>query len=392
MITIKPVFNRKNKLDRNGLGNIELRLTLNRKSTYFNTKIKIYPEHWNKKTNRVKKQNENWFKLNQIIEDYINKTEVYNVDCLHQNKTFSVDKLKLIFTGSDSKNADTIIAFIENEISQRNDLAKSTLSHHKSKLLVFKSFLVKDILIKDIDYSTLQAYSNYLISKGYSTNTRWNHHKFLKTYLNIAIKHDLISVNPYKNFKVETEQTKREYLTLEEIKKIESIELEPEFKSHQFVIDKFLFSCYTGLRISDLQALTNDCFTTEGEKVYLSFRMQKTVKLIRNMPLHQLFNGKAIKIYKKYANISKKSVLFPYQSEQKINEKLKDIAKLAGINKKLTFHVARHTFGSALARVYNDVLLIKELMGHGKLETSMIYIHLNPEIIEEKLSKRKFEY
>jgi hypothetical protein len=86
MITIKPRFIRKNKLDKKDLGNIELRLTLNCISTYFNTKIKILPEHCNWKTNRVKKQNENWFKINQIIEDYINKTEVYNFDCLHQKK------------------------------------------------------------------------------------------------------------------------------------------------------------------------------------------------------------------------------------------------------------------------------------------------------------------
>lgn len=392
MITIKPVYNRKNKLDRKGLGNVELRLTLNRKPTYFNTKIKITPEHWDYKSNRVKKQNENWFEFNQILEGYINKTEKYNVECLYQKKTFNIDLLKKILAGENDKANDKILAFIDNEIEQRKDLAKSTISHHKSKLLVLQNFLVKDILIKDIDYSVLQAYNNHLINKGYSINTRWNHHKFLKTYLNIAIKHNLISINPYKNFKVETEQTKREYLTLEEIKRIEQIELEPEFKSHQLVIDKFLFSCYTGLRISDLQALKNDFFVTEGEKVYLSFRMQKTVKLIRNMPLHQLFNGKAINIYKKYSNISKNTTLFPYQSEQKINEKLKDIAKLANIDKKITFHVARHSFGSALARVYNDVLLIKELMGHSKLETSMIYIHMNPEIIENKLSQKKFEY
>ena len=110
------------------------------------------------------------------------------------------------------------------------------------------------------------------------------------------------------------------------------------------------------------------------------------------MPLHLLFNGKAVDIYNKYKSLDQEQTLFPKQAEQKINEKLKDVANLANINKNLTFHVARHSFGSALARVYNDVLLIKELMGHGKLETSMMYIHMNPAIIEEKLSKKEFIY
>jgi len=391
MISVKPVFNRTNKLSKDGKGTVEIRLTLDRKPSYYNTKIKIIPQHWDKKTNSVKKNNENWFTYNKTIDKIHSEIEKYNAETNLSGSSFNIAEVKKILSG-ETKTLNNIIEFIDNEIKQRISLAESTKKHHKSKLKIFKTFLTSDIPIKKVDYDTIQSYNIFLTKKGYSVNTIWNHHKFFKTYLNFAIKKKIISINPYIDFKIETEQTEREYLTLEEIKLIEKIELENGFENYQLVIDKFLFSCYTGLRISDLQSITNSCFSKEGEKTYLTFRMQKTIKLIRNMPLHLLFNGKAVDIYNKYKSLDQEQTLFPKQAEQKINEMLKDVANLAKINKNLTFHVARHSFGSALARVYNDVLLIKELMGHGKLETSMIYIHMNPAIIEEKLSKKEFIY
>jgi len=390
MITIKPVFNRSKKLNKSGKGNIDMRIIFDRKATYFNTKIKIIPEQWDKKNNRVKKTNPNWFEYNSRIDELLRLTEKYNSEIIKTNSFINILEYKKILSGNANEDVNFLFVFLDNESEQRQNLSTATIRNYKSKVIVLKEFVKNDIHLSKINFEFIQLYENFLIGKGYSVNTRHNHHKWLKTYLNVAIKKDIIVSNPYKNFKIIKEQTEREYLTLEEIKLIEKIELESGFENYQLVIDKFLFSCYTGLRISDLQSITNSCFVVENEKVYLSFRMQKTIKLIRNMPLHLLFNGKAIDIYNKYKSKNLDQTLFPKQAEQKINDKLKDVANLAEINKNLTFHVARHSFGSALARVYNDVLLIKELMGHSKLETSMIYIHMNPEIIEEKLSKKKF--
>lgn len=392
MITIKAIFNRTNKLNKEGKGNVDMRIIYKRKASYFSTKIKIVPEQWNAKLNRIKKTNANWFDYNSRIDELFALTENYNAEIIRTNSTVDITEYKKILNGNSNEDSNFLLVFLKNEAEQRQNLSVATIRNYKSKVTVLKEIIKNDIHLSKVNFDFIQLYENFLIGKGYSINTRHNHHKFLKTYLNLAIKKDIIVSNPYKNFKIVKEQTEREYLTLEEIVLIEKIELEEGFESYQLVIDKFLFSCYTGLRISDLQSITNSCFVIEDEKVYLSFRMQKTIKLIRNMPLHRLFNGKAIDIYNKYKSLDQEQTLFPKQAEQKINEKLKDIANLANINKNLTFHVARHSFGSALARVYNDVLLIKELMGHGKLETSMIYIHMNPAIIEEKLSKKEFPY
>jgi len=98
-----------------------------------------------------------------------------------------------------------------------------------------------------------------------------------------------------------------------------------------------------------------------------------------------LFGGKAVDIIKKYEEDFPEKYLFPRISNQKANLKLKLVALLAKINKVLTFHVSRHTFGTNLAAATSDRFLIKELMGHADIKTSMVYIHTSQEQIRNKL-------
>ena len=102
------------------------------------------------------------------------------------------------------------------------------------------------------------------------------------------------------------------------------------------------------------------------------------------LPIHLLFNGKAIKILQKYIDKSD-PYIFPRITNQTTNRLLKVIQYFAGIQKTLTFHLARHTFGTLLAAYVKDPFIIKQLMGHADIQTSMIYIHTSNELIKEKL-------
>lgn len=153
------------------------------------------------------------------------------------------------------------------------------------------------------------------------------------------------------------------------------------------ILEMFIFSCLTGLRISDVLQLKNENFKVDQEKVYLTIRMVKTVSIIKNFPIlkvAQVLNAHDIinEIFtKRYNPAEPKTLFFSKQSEPYINRVLKQIKHLANIDIPLTFHVARHTFGSLLAEKTGNVILIKELMGHTKIETSMIYIHMSQNMI-----------
>ena len=96
-------------------------------------------------------------------------------------------------------------------------------------------------------------------NEGLHINTIANQHKVLKVYINLAVKHKLFSSDdyPYRMFKVKKVQTKRVFLTLDEVTTVEKLIFTENTKDIEQVKDMFVFSCYTGLRFSDVQALRN---------------------------------------------------------------------------------------------------------------------------------------
>ena len=148
----------------------------------------------------------------------------------------------------------------------------------------------------------------------------------------------------------------------------------------------FLFSIYSGLRFSDLMNLKADHIQMTGEKYEIALHKMVKVPQPVFIPLHMVFQGKGESILQKYLS-DKTEYIFPRITGQKANEYLKTICHDAKVKKHVTWHTARHTFGSQLAARYNDPYLIMQLMGHQEIKTSMIYIHSSQEIIKQKLGK-----
>lgn len=127
----------------------------------------------------------------------------------------------------------------------------------------------------------------------------------------------------------------------------------------------------------------NTLYTNDDESMFIKIRMQKVQHDVL-LPISLLFDAKPEIILKKYLN-NDSGRIFPQYSNQFVNRSLKIIAVMAGINKKLTFHIARHTFGTMLAELTQNPYLIMDLMGHADIKTSMIYIHNSQERINRQL-------
>ena len=141
-----------------------------------------------------------------------------------------------------------------------------------------------------------------------------------------------------------------------------------------------MFSCYSGLSYGDAKSLEAKHIVTgiDGNKWIVKER-EKTGKLFKVPMLPKV---KAIlKKYEKEADIS--GLLLPVYSNQKTNQYLKDLAKLAKISKKLTFHVARHTFATTVTLSKGiPIETVSKLLGHTKLSTTQIYSR----VLDQKLS------
>jgi len=321
-----------------------------------------------------------------IIHDTIQKLESILRKAKLMNKAYSVQEVVELMK---HKESNLLSDFMTKEIKKDQrikDKTKMALLNTRNKLVEFNSCTK----IQDVNYRFLVDFDNHLRGLGYSINTIGKLHKNLKRFLNLAIKYNLLSQDdyPYRNFKVERETTKREALTMSEVSRIEKLTFEKN-SVNEIVKDMFLFACYTGLRISDVIRLkTVYCkMTTSGWR--LEFKTFKAGKMAY-LPLNALFKeshdtSKPERILNRYHQIQNEFV-FPKLTEPKINRQLKAIASQAEIEKLVTFHLGRHTFGTILATKI-PLATLQSLMQHSDIKTTMIYVNMSNDIIDDSLGK-----
>ena len=257
----------------------------------------------------------------------------------------------------------------------RGVLSNGTYKHYKSCCKNLKEFILnqynkKDITLDKVDLRFIEAFDSFLVKRNLCRNTiNGNYHKKLKTTLSGATKQDLIEKNPYENFKLKQESTKRDFLTEEELLNLQKY----NFKSNPSldkVRDLFIFSCYTGLRFSDAQDLRfNDVQVSSGTSFI--YRKQNKTNEVVLIPLNNI----TIQIIEKYDNEERKirGKLLPQISNQKLNTYIKTVGDLAGINKKLTHHVARHTCATILLNNGVSMSVVQNILGHENIRTTQIY-------------------
>lgn len=199
--------------------------------------------------------------------------------------------------------------------------------------------------------------------------------------LNKAEREGIILRNPGKNVDSSlcprAEESKREYLTLEEVKAIINTNYTP--KNH--IKQAFLFCCFCGLRHSDIVKLTwGEIVTAPDGSTMIQTQMKKTKKLIV-IPL----SDNALVFLPERGKAKKSDLVFPNLPDQPGNAdvRLKVIIKKAGIDKNVTFHVARHTFATLTLTYGADLYTVSKLLGHANVKTTQIYA----KIVDE--NKRK---
>jgi integrase len=185
--------------------------------------------------------------------------------------------------------------------------------------------------------------------------------------LNIAITDEIISNNPFKQIKPENKPKRHKteiiYLTLDEVKAIENQCFLPKVKQ------SFLFSCYTGLRFSDVHNLTWGKLQKDNKSGMFINYVQKKTKKQEYLPIPQ----KAIEFLPDRAGASDTDRVFNIQSSSFVNLHLKTLAELVGLKKRLTFHVARHTYATLLLSLGAPIETISKNLGHVEIKTTQAH-------------------
>jgi integrase len=387
--TYSIVWNRKNKLNNDGKALIQLVIYLpsQKKRKFLSTGIYIAPGEWDERNKKIKKNNPNHIEINRIIKNTIDKIEEYEYKIITEKKAFSFIDLENYIL---KKNIATssFLKFYENEVKLNQAIEHKTKKEHKYTLSVLSEFR-HNISFAEINYQLAQEFDNWMRTvKKLSQNTIHKHHEHVKRFLNLATQKEVYdaSKNSYKKFISRKVESNRENLTTEQIVVLERLIIPEQFDELREARDMFLFSCYSGLRYSDMQALSSNNVRKDKNGISIRFQMQKVDRYIE-LPLYSLFDGKPETIFKYYMNFGKEKI-FPQHSNQQINRLLKILAINANVqHTRLTFHIARHTFGTFLAEKTQNPYLVMDLMGHNNIDTSMIYIHRSQERINQQLKK-----
>ncbi len=385
-VQFTPVYNRKNRLRKNGTALIQIEAYYRRKKKYFTTGIYIAPDQWDNKRRKIKGNHPNGIRLNIQIRDYITKLENIELKQRQSSKPFT---LQFLTEQSKDNHATNFISYFHQKTEK---LSRQTKILHQATFGHLERYS-PNINFESVTAERLIGFEEYLRNtKGLHPNTIVKHFAILRKYLRQAMESGLYDANLYPFGKeplkgiVKKITTIREHLTPDELKIFENTEIPKDKPTLQLVKDKFLFAVYTGLRYSDMAELKPDCVETMGNIEWLKIIMKKT-KIKVSIPISVIFEGKGLKIFRQYAGKHKEHSVFPYQRNDKANYQLKKVIELTGIKKHITFHVARHTNATLLLHNEVSVSTIQSLLGHKRLETTQIYSKVMNITILKELQK-----
>jgi integrase len=381
-IKYRLVYNRKKQLNKQGTALVQVEASLNQRKVYFKTNIYLKPEHWDKRTSQVivHPQADD---LNSMLFEFVLYLQGIELALWKRGVPATLSLLK----DAMKKNRPVNVTFpvFAKEYVQHSDRRQSTKENLITTINVLQEFR-PGLDFKDITYSFLKEFEVYLREKGNGINTVAKHLRQLRTLVNEAINQGYIHADayPFRKFKIKQEKGRHEFLTPDELKKLENLEVSDRKLRH--VLDAFLFCCYVGLRYSDFCQLTPANFIRVNGKRWLHFKSIKTGIELR-LPLHLLFEGKALAILDRYdiaefANLG---------SNSETNKVLAVITGMARIKKHVTYHTARHTCATLLIHQGVPITTVQKLLGHTSVKTTEIYSEiLSSTILRDlKAIKRK---
>lgn len=343
-------------------------------------------------------KNSNAEQYNKYLRQMIDRIVELESNCEKRGVQLTPDAIKLAAKSQTAKGEDVFEVF-SRYIDEQNDIRSSTKKSHHVFLRMVQKF-VQDykknrsatLFFGEVSLAMVKAMDLYFMERVVPATVS-SIHAFMRKFLRRAVKEGLIGSNPYDQFDVIFyENDSRQALTGDQLKALEEIDRSQFSKLHirEFIVDMFLFACYTGLRHSDVSTITREHLHKDAHG-YVLQKMTIKTGIDVTLPLYSLFNGKPQAILEKYLQNEESKTVFPHIHKSAIEINLHRLEKFMNLPFPLTFHVARHTCASQLAERVDNPFVIMNVLGHGIIDTSMRYIHTSHKTAAKKLENVKWE-
>lgn len=255
------------------------------------------------------------------------------------------------------------------------------------------AFAGEDVLLKEVDRDFCIGFTDYLKTaqnlhrnikrqQPISAGTAHLKYSMFRSVLNDAVRKSLIEQNPTKLVPMvnrpKKPDTERVFLSAEEVKSLIATPC-----SYQMLKQAFLFSCFTGLRKSDIFSLTWREIIDDGKAPIIYKRIQKTQRWL-SIPLSR----RAMQwLPKRETRIPADHPVFSMMSNASLSAHLKAWVQRAGIRAKdVSFHTARHTFATLELSLGADLYTVSKLLGHTNIATTQIYAKVIDKQKEQAIS------
>ncbi|MDP3473897.1 MAG: site-specific integrase [Algoriphagus sp.] len=379
--------------------NLFIRITVDKKMTEVSLKKTVQKSSWDQIRSVSKGSSPASKRLNSFLDEL--RTLVVNKyhELLLRNQPFSVEDLKNLVLGKEEIELSLKGLIDYHQEVMASILKPGTLKNYETSKKYIHSFLdqklkKEDMTIRSVDYKVILDFENFLRKRKptdhqrpLTNNGMMKHMERFKKILNLAIKMDLLEKNPFDKYQFRFHRYERDVLNEKELSVLEN----KKFKNQRMdlVRDLFVFSCYTGLSYIDVANLKHENIVLgQDDELWISTERNKTM-----LPVKVPILPKAAYILEKYADDPRaevKNILLPVLSNQKLNSYLKEIAAVCGIDKNLSFHVARHTFATTVT-LQNGVPIesVSKMLGHNKISTTQIYARVMEVKLREDMNLLK---
>ncbi len=387
MSTLKTVLHPKKDNNGNTIFRLTLRLTVNRKRSYLQLSQNIDPEHWDAHAEKLNSKHPKHKQLNRLIRKKYGEIEDYILEMESSNKSYTA--IQVMNAIKNNKKKQTFFELAKEHIEDLTKLEKHNRAiSDQSKINRIKEFAKNENLsFEEIDDCFLNKLKIHLSSIGtISERSIMNIYVLIRLLYNKAIRKNLVDQKFYPfgkgKVKIKYPETIKIGLDEMEIRKIKKLNLS-EYPEISKTRDVFLFSFYlAGIRIGDVLGMKWKDIVG-GRIFYKMGKNNKTVSLKTPDQIAEILShykedkvSNSDYIFPQLKKVSKKDSKKIYTATKteikKLNTNLKKLAVMAEIDKKITNHIARHSFGNIAGDKISPQMLQK-LYRHTHLSTTIGY-------------------
>lgn len=366
------------------------RIAIARSTADFSAKLKAPLALWDSRKQRLLGKSHVAVSLNRKLNECIALIHTRYRELCERGEVLSASQLRDAYQGQLQEEGFLLKSFeaylrqIQSRIGVDRALKTFKLRSYQLSILreyVKQQYKLKDIALSQLDKAFIEGFEYYLtIDRGLKPSTIAGTLSTLQSIVLQAVRRGYLDLNPFMGYSYDRPKGEPRSITRAELQAL--IALEIVWENYRIVRDLFVFSCFTGLAISDVRNLREEQLVTEEGQLWIKGRRQKTKTHYRVQVLPP-----ALTMIERYRG-RRSGFVFDVPTTDVILNGMHYLRKQLQMDRPLTFHMARHTFAS-LITLSSGVPLetVSQMLGHSDLRTTQIYAQVSSERIRQDMQR-----